>query len=138
MSIAKVFKETAIRGTPLDVVTRMTAWTTAGSVASPVASEGYLLKQADVSSISVKAYVNGVQIGTTQTPSPSTVIYDTLQSGSPWGKVAASGGGNAHYQIPASLFETTAPLVRIDIAMTLTDGTVAPWLIDVTLQQAVS
>ena len=106
--------------------------------ASPVAAEGYLLKQADCASISVIAYVNAAQIGTTQTPSVASTIYDTLQTAAIWGTVGSSGGGNARYQVPASLLDTTSPTVRIDISVTLNDGTVAPWLVDVTLQQAIS
>ena len=137
MTTRRVFTATAVRGSPLDLFARLTAVTTAGMTASPVASEGYLIKQADVSSISVKSYSSGVQIGTTQSPSPSAVIYDTLQTAAVWGVVGVS-GGNAKYQVPASLLDTTADVVRIDISVTLTDGTVAPWLVDVTVQQASS
>jgi len=132
---SKVFRATAIRGAPLDLFARLTAATTNSMTASPVAAEGYLLKQADCSSISVIAYVNAAQIGTTQTPSVASTIYDTMQTTYIWGAVGGSGGGNARYQVPASLLDTDAPTVRIDISVTLTDGTIAPWLVDVTLQQ---
>lgn len=131
----RVFRATAVRGAPLDLFARLTAVTTAGMTASPVASEGYLIKQADVSSISVKSYASEVQVGTTQAPAVSSVIYDTLQTSAVWGVVGVS-GGNAKYQVPASLLDTSEEAVRINISVTLTDGTVAPWLVDVTVQQA--
>lgn len=129
----KVFQAVAIRGAPLDLFGRMCAVNATGDP-SPFPTESKLLKQADVSSISVKAYVNGVQLGATQTPNKTSVFYDTLQTGTVWDNISDKQGGNAHYQVPASLLDSSS-LVRIDFEATLADGTLAPWCTNVTVIQ---
>ena len=131
-----VFKMRVTRGSPLDMFGRMTAAATHDMTPSPNPSEGYLLKQEDIDSISVSAYVDdGVQIGSTQTPDVASVIYDTLQASAIWGSVASSGGGNIRYQAPASFFDTDNPTVRVVVRATLTDTSYAYWLSDVAVQQ---
>ncbi len=129
----KVFQAVAIRGAPLDLFARMCAVNATGSP-SPIVTEANLLKQADVTSISVKSWKDGTQIGTTQTPNKTAVFFDTLQTGTVWDNIPDKQGGNAHYQVPASLLDTTG-IVRIDFEATLSDGTLAPWCTNVTIIQ---
>jgi len=130
-----IFNTTAIRRVPLTLYGRCTAISTGANVASPD-GRGYLLKQADVSSILVTAYVNGVSVGT-DTPAVSSVIYDTLQTGNNWDTVGDVNGkpdrlgGNARYTVPAALVTAGQRKVDIEIMFTLTDGSLAPWLVTV-------
>lgn len=123
------------RGAPCDVLDRLCVFAAGSRTVSPVAAEGYLIKQADVSSISVKGWYAGAQIGTTQTPTVSSVIYDTLQTAGGWENIVD--GGNAHYQIPASLLDVASPepvVVRVQIELTMADATLIEWWWDVTVK----
>lgn len=117
---------------------RLTAITASGA-ASPVPSEGTLILRADVSSISVKAYsggVGGVQIGTTQTPSAASVVYDTIQTTGIWLRLNdGQFGGNALYTCPSAFFETDERTVRVDIAIVLTGGETLVWATNVIVNQ---
>jgi hypothetical protein len=132
-SAITVWKESAIRGAPKDVFGRLCAFTTAASTASPTATEGYLIRQADVASATAKAFVGTEQIGTTQTLTVSSLIYNTLQTSGIWARLTG-GGGNAYYQIPASLLDVKSEVpVRVEIVLTMTDGTKTVWLWDITV-----
>lgn len=135
MAPEPLFAARVTRGSPLDMFGRMTAAATHDMAPSPVPSEGYVLKQEDVEAVTVTAYVEGVQLGATQTPDVTSVIYDTLQTSAIWGEVADTGGGNIRYQVPASLFDTDDSYVRIVVRVTLTDGSYAYWLTNVAVQQ---
>lgn len=135
MAPEPLFSARVTRGSPLDMFGRMTAAATHDMAPSPVPSEGYVLKQEDVTSVTVSAYVESVQLGSTQTPDVTSVIYDTLQTSAIWGDVAATGGGNIRYQAPASLFDTDEPYVRVVVCATLTDDSLAYWLTNVAVQQ---
>jgi hypothetical protein len=89
--------------------------------ASPTTTEGNLILQADVSSISVKVFdVDGAQIGTTLTPSAASTIFDTLQTAATWGNL--SRGGNFRYSVDGSYFPTGGTTNRVEVVITLTDG----------------
>jgi hypothetical protein len=135
MAPEPLFSARVTRGSPLDIFGRMTAAATHDMAPSPIPAEGYILRQEDVESITVKSFDEGVQLGSTQTPDVSSVIYDTLQTSAIWGKVAETGGGNIRYQVPASLFDTESEYVRIVVCATLTDDSLAYWLTNVAIQQ---
>lgn len=136
-----VWTRSVNRGAPSDLMGRLTVRDigSPARTASPILREGYLIRQADVSSISAKAYLAGVQVGTTQSPSVASVIYDTLQTTATWGWV--QGGGNAHYQAPASFFDVDQSssqgprIVRVQVELTLADATKIEWLWDITVNQ---
>lgn len=89
--------------------------------ASPVATEGNLIQQADVSDISVKVFDSvGSQIGDTLTPAASAVVFDTLQTSATWGNLTQ--GGNFRYSVPGTYFPTGNTANRVEIVITLTDG----------------
>ena len=130
-------------GSPADVFDRLTVFTAGTRTISPVAKEGYLIVQDDVSSISVKAWYDGEQIGSTQAPAVSSVIFNTLQTAGVWSSMTSGDtvvGGNAHYQIPASLLAVDVAdkdaTVRVEITLTMADGTAIEWWNDVTVNQS--
>ena len=89
--------------------------------ASPDTTEGNLILQADVSSISVKVFdVDGTQISTTLSPSPASTIFDTLQTSGTWENL--SRGGNFRYSVPGTYFPTGGTTNRVEVVITLTDG----------------
>ena len=126
------FQEQVIRGETLTMYGRLTAPGASGD-ASPVTAEGNLVKRADVSSISLTSISDGVQIGTTQSLTVATVIYQTIQTTGGWENV--DDGGNALLTIPASLFETPNKSTQINATFTMADSTAIVWLIDVTIIQ---
>lgn len=113
-----------LEDTPYELYMRVTAFAGTGS-ASPVASEGNLLKIADVASIAVKAYdvTDGTQNGTTLAPTVNTTIYDTLQTTGVWSRIS-SGGGNCRIVCPATFFPTGGEQVQIEVTFTLTDASI--------------
>jgi hypothetical protein len=89
--------------------------------ASPDTTEGNLILQADVSSISVKVFdIDGTQISTTLAPSAASTIFDTLQTSGTWGNL--SRGGNFRYSVPGDYFPTGGTTNRVEVVVTLTDG----------------
>lgn len=91
---------------------------------SPVTREGNLIKTVDVASVSIKAFNSrGTQNGTTQSPAPSAVMFDTLQTAGIWLNVQA--GGNFKFTAPGTFYPDGADTVQVEVALTLTDGTVA-------------
>lgn len=116
---------------PCHIVGRFTALTATGST-SPVSIEGKLVKKADVSSISCKVYDSTGSLINTYTPTAASNVYDTIQTAEHWQEI--DGGGNFLYTIPASAFPTGGTVNRVEVTMTLTDGSLATglWDIDVT------
>lgn len=107
----------AFEDTPYTVMGRFCARLASGST-SPVAKEGKLILQADISSISVKAYDSeGVLIAST-TPSKTDVWYDTLQTSDVWTAVVR--GGNFLYDCPATMFPSGSVMVTLEVTVTLT------------------
>ena len=103
--------------TPLTVMGRFCARQATGS-ASPVAKEGNVLLQADITSISVKAYdATGTLIVET-TPAKADVWFDTLQTSGVWTAVVR--GGNFLYDCPATMFPTGNEMVTLEVTVTLT------------------
>ena len=131
---SRVFQVTAFRSVPIDLLGRITAVVGSGD-ASPIPTEGNLINQGDITSISVAAYVNGRQISTTKTPSASSIIFNTLQTGGIWGLIDQ--GGNAKYKVPSDLLDNESATVRIVILFRMTDGSDAPWIVDVAIEQQV-
>lgn len=105
--------------TPATVLGRLCARNGSGAV-SPIATEGELLQQADISSITVKAYDEAGTLITSTTPTISDVIYDALQTTGVFSKIAR--GGNFAYDCPATMFPTGSVNVRIEITFTLVSG----------------
>jgi hypothetical protein len=100
--------------------------------ASPDATEGNLILQADVSSISVKVFdVDGTQISTTLAPTAASTIFDTLQTAATWGKL--NDGGNFRYTVPGTYFPSGGTTNRVEVVITLTDGNKLPavWNLEV-------
>lgn len=105
--------------------------------AAPDATYGNLVQQADVSSITVRAYASdGSQNGTTQTPVIADCIYDTIQTTGILSQIP--GGGNFVFSCPTSFFPLGGDQVTVEIAIVLVDGTVVNqgWLIDVAALQS--
>ena len=131
MSDDLIFEVSGYQKTPLTLLARVCAEDATGS-ASPVTKEGSLVKQADVSGIAVKSFAvsDGAQNGSTQSPTASTVISDTLQTSGIWGNLPR--GGNAKYTAPATFFPD-AVQTKVEMTVTLTGGTVGRvvWLVDV-------
>lgn len=124
-----VFTGNAIEDCQCTLLARVCAIAGTGST-SPVASEGKLIRQADVSSISVKAFdEDDAQIGSTQTATISATIFDTVQTSETWSLIP--GGGNFRYTCPASFFPVGGNTVRVEVLVTLTDGIVCPVLFDI-------
>lgn len=124
-----VFTGNTVEDCQCTLLARVCAIAGTGST-SPVASEGKLIKQADVSSISVKAFdEDGTQIGSTQTATISTTIFDTIQTSETWALIPS--GGNFRYTCPTSFFPVGGDTVRVEVLITLTDGIVCPVLFDI-------
>jgi hypothetical protein len=99
---------------------------------SPDPLEGNLIQQADVASVAVKVFDSeGQQIGSTETPSAASTVFDTLQTSATWARLAR--GGNFRFFIPAEHFPTGNTENRAEITITLTDGHKLPavWRLNV-------
>lgn len=105
--------------TPYTIMGRFCALVASGA-ASPNASEGTLILQADITSISVKAYDATGTLITSTTPAVADVWYDTLQTTGVWLKVAK--GGNFRYTCPVAMFPSGNELVTLEVTITLTSG----------------
>jgi len=105
---------------------------TATGDTSPIESEGKLIKQSDVSSISCKVYDATNTLINTYTPTAASNVFDTIQTTLSW--LLLEDGGNFRYTIPASGFPTGGTVVRAEVTITLSDGSLATglWDIDVT------
>lgn len=125
---AKTFSGDVREDCPATVLHRFCAISGTGA-ASPDTSEGNLITQADTSSVAVKVFDgSGTQVLTTLAPSVSSVIYDTLQTSGTWGNLIEGGytGGNFRYTIPATYFSCGGDILRVEIMVTLSDGTILP------------
>lgn len=109
--------------TPYELYMRVTAFNGSGA-ASPVANEGNLVTQANVSSIAVKAYdmESGEQNGTTLAPVVADTIYNTLQTTGIWARL--TNGGNCRIVLPATFFPTGSKQVQIETTFTLSDASI--------------
>ena len=95
MTVALVTKV----GSDWTLLARVTAKNGSGA-ASPTTSEGNLVTQANVSSITVQKKDVAGNVLNSSSPTVATTIYNTLQTGGIWGNL--SGGGNFEYDIPNS------------------------------------
>lgn len=126
-----VWEITAYQNTPCRLLARVCSDDATGA-ASPVDKDGKLLQQADISSISIKAFTAGTttQVGSTQTPAASDVISNTLQTTGIWEELPR--GGNFKYTLPAALLANETDTI-VEASITLTGGTVCrvKWLVHV-------
>lgn len=130
--MAKTYRgEAAFEDTPYTILARLCARVASGA-ASPVETEGKLIQQADVTSVTCKVYDSTGALVISTTPTVSDVIYNTLQTSQVFAKVS-QGGGNFLYQIPATGFPTGATSVTVELTVTLTTGEPvrAVWIIPV-------
>ena len=109
----------AFEDTPCTILGRVAALNGGGS-ASPVESEGTLVVQSDITSISVKVYSSLNVLINTYTPAASNVIYNTLQTTGVFSKLDQ--GGNFLYTIPATGFPEGDTTVRVEVTITLNSG----------------
>ena len=116
--------------TPYTVLARVCARQASGS-ASPVASEGVLVNQSDVDSISCKVYDASGTVIITTVPVVSDVIYIAIQTTGVFNRMP--NGGNFLYQIPATGFPSGDTTVTAEITFTLDGGELmrAVWSIPV-------
>lgn len=127
----------AIKDRPCHIAGRFTALTATGNT-SPVSSEGDLIRQADVSSITCQVYGPTGSLINTYTPTAASNVYDTIQTAEEWENL--TDGGNFLYTIPASAFPTAGVVNRAVVTITMTDGSLATglWNIDVTSLTGIS
>src|SRR5262245_55863405 len=96
-------------------------------VDAPDPTEGKLIKQADLTSITIAVYdpLGDVPDTPLFTVSPmiADVIYDTLQTTGVWGLL--SNGGNFLYDVPATWVPNGGQSYRIQAKFTTVDGAVA-------------
>lgn len=96
--------------------------------ASPVATEGNLIKRADLSSATVAVYDLSSATPETAVYSAtltiSTVIYETLQTSGIWGLVADGEGGNFLCDLPPAAFPTGGHTYQVEVKLTTTGGSV--------------
>jgi len=98
------------------VLGRVTAKNGSGA-ASPIPSEGNLVQQDDVSTITIRQINESGTVLNTETPTVSSVIHDTIQTSGVWG--AISGGGNFEWDAPygwANSASTFILSIEIDYA----------------------
>ena len=129
--MAEVFvSDPVFEDTPVTILARVCARVASGSL-SPIQTEGSLLKQADVSSISCKVYDEVGTLIAETAPSKTNVIYDTLQTTGVFARIVR--GGNFAYDVPATMFPVGAVNVQVEITITLTSGEPvrAVWLVPV-------
>lgn len=89
--------------------------------ASPVATEGNLILQADVASIAVNVFsADNVRTGDALAPTAASTILDTIQTAATWGNI--DDGGNFRYYVPGSMFPIGDTTNRVEVVITLTDG----------------
>jgi len=106
------------------IIARFAAISGSGA-ASPVTTEGTLILQADVASVAVKVFdADKTQVGSTLTPSASSTVFDTLQTAGTWGNL--KDGGNFRYAVPGTYFPIGGTTNRVEVVITLTDGSKLP------------
>ncbi len=91
---------------------------------SPVAAEGTLIQQADVSSLALSQYdSSGTATGNTSTPVIATSIYDTLQTSTDdpiWNNLTS--GGNVAVDVSGTWFPDPNTLTIVELLITLSGG----------------
>lgn len=100
--------------------------------ASPVATEGNLVKQSDISSIAVNVFSSdNIRTGDALAPTAASTIFDTIQTAATWGNI--NDGGNFRYWVPGTHFPIGDTTNRVEVVITLTDGHKLPsvWLLKV-------
>ena len=124
MSGANTFNIEVREDTQFTLMARFCAIAGSGAV-SPVAKEGNLITQANVSSISVKIYdASGTIIGTELTPTASSTVFDTLGTTATWLNIEDGLGGNWRYTVAGTYAPTGDVMERAEVLITLTDATV--------------
>ncbi len=114
-----------------DILARITAFSASGSL-SPNEDEGYLLKAADVSSITSKAFNDaGTQLFS-GTFTGCNCIVDTLQETGAW-KLLVD-GGNYRHAVPAAWVATGDSRIWIEDKFTLTGGEVFHLRVEVNIE----
>lgn len=97
-----------------------------GGSASPIAKEGNLIVQADLSTATLSAFDVTSNDRTTAhytaTLTISSVIYDTLQTSGIWLNIPDGLGGNFLCDVGPTAFPTGARLVRIEVKFTTGAG----------------
>ena len=122
----RVYIAAGIANTPLDLYVLFGAAATSGSIAMPNTADGYRIQNVDFTAYAVKQIVNGAVVTTV---TAGLTVYDALQTGGLWGS-----GGNAHFQIPASWMVLAGGVAfTVQITLTLTDGSLCPCIVDVTV-----
>lgn len=112
------------------ILGRLTARDGSGA-ASPTATEGNLLQQADLSAIQVKVFDLGSATPDTATTTLasgtdfniSDVVYDTIQTSGIWGLI--NGGGNYLHDLSATYFSASSRQYLVEVKFTTTGSTVA-------------
>jgi hypothetical protein len=134
MSGAQTFNIEVREDTQFTLMARFCAISGSGAV-SPVAKEGNLITQANVSSTSIKIYdASGTIIGTEITPSAASTVFDTLQSSATWLNIEDGLGGNWRYTVAGTYAPTGDAMQRAEVLITLTDGTVLPGVWSILVQ----
>ena len=127
----KVFVGSINEDGSFSLLGRLTAFDGTGA-ASPLAYEGNLVKQADLSTVTIKLF--NLDSDTPTTPEQtatltiSAVVFDTLQTTGIWTLLKTSGGvslgGNFKYDVAASWVPTARTRYRIEVKFVSTGGTV--------------
>ncbi len=126
MSGAQTFNMDVREDTQFTLMARFCAINGSGAV-SPVAKEGNLITQANVSSVSVKVFdAAGALILTELTPSAASTVFDTLQTSATWGNIEDGLGGNWRYTVPGTYVPSPNVLQTVEVVITLTDGSTLP------------
>jgi hypothetical protein len=94
---------------------------------APVAGEGRAVKQADLSTVTIKVFNISADPPTesyTATLTIASVIFDSLQTDATWVPGVDSTGFNFSVDIPASAFPTGDQKYRAEVKYTTTGGSV--------------
>lgn len=108
------------------ILSRLTGYDASGP-ASPIETEGNLVKQADLASITLKTFDVLSAAPTTAVYSAtlviSTVVFDALQTSGIWGLL--EDGGNFLARVPAAALPTENRRYRVEITFTSAGGSVS-------------
>lgn len=101
-------------------------------------SDGADVTQAALTSIAIHIYdlESGEQVGSTLTPSVSSVIFDSLQTSPPWS--ADADGYNFRVTLSGSYFPEGSKLYRVEAILTPTTGSPFPVVLDIGTQNLLS
>lgn len=123
-----IHRAEVVEDTSVPLIARVTSISGSGST-SPISSEDNLINQSDVSSITVKVYDSSGTLITSDTPSASSTVFNTIQTTKSWQSLSV--GGNFRYVLPAAASPTGNTTNRVEIMIIQTDGTKLPCLWDV-------